>query len=423
MTILSKDYATEPVPAEEGRGLIKLLAVFIAFTVNLASLLMGAQIGMNASGKDVIIGTVIGGIVLSVIGGMTSLIGAKTKLSTGMISTLTFGRYGKNFIAALFTITLFGWFGVQTEIFADTLGQLCSDVLGLSMPRVALVIFGGVLMSSTAIIGFKALEKLSLVSVILMFILLSIPLFRVSFGDALSDPEGVTHSFSLQTVISLVAGSFMVGAVIMPDMMRYARSKRIGVLTTCIGFSVLYPLLIIFAAVLARATGQSDIVQLFLALGLGIPALLTIILATWTTNDSNLYTASLSLSAIFQGTRKWVLASIAGALGTVLAATGLVMAYFIPVLLFLGVFAAPIGGVIIGDFFARPDAYDYKHLIAAPRFKIAETLFLFVGVMFGLATTPLENNGFGLFELTTIPLLDGLLCSAILTFIYKKFAQ
>ena len=417
-----KDYACTPVPNGEGRPLFYLLAVFIAFTVNIASLILGAEIGMNSSFTDVILGSLIGGGILSIIGMLTSYIGGHVRMSTGMLNHIVFGVKGTHFFTFLFAVTLFGWFGIQTEVFAISLDSLFIRVFDLKVSRLFLIFLGGILMSTTAIIGYKALEKLSLICVPLLFILTILPLVNLIFAEspALLLSYHSEIPFSLEKIISLVVGSFVVGAVIMPDIMRYARTKKDASLVSFYGFFMIYPLLLILAAALAILTQEKDYVQILLSMGLGIPALLIIIFATWTTNDSNLYSSSLSLASIFKEVKKWKLAAFAGFLGTIFAAFG-ILNYFIEWLILLGLFIAPVGGALIGDYFSNRKRYLTERDLRSFRW---DTIFAWLmGVIFGFSTTPVSENGFQLFELTSISSLDGLLVSCIIIFIFNKIKR
>lgn len=426
---LTKDYARESVPDGQTRSVIKLLAVFVGFTVNIAALILGAQIGSGAPFLTGLLGCIIGGFLLFVIGGITAMIGAQTRLSTGMICKLSFGHKGANVIAFILALSLFGWFGIQTEIFAASLHELLNAAFNINIPRIALVLFGGVLMSSTAIIGFKALEKLSLISVPLLFLLLLWPLVTLlvtdgasNFFAAQNDPALLaTQTLSLQMIISLVAGSSMVVAVLMPDIMRYARTRRDGVLTAYFGFAVIYPVMLVLSMILTILARQIDIVAIMMQLGLGIPALLIIILATWTTNDSNLYSSSLNLSAIFTHVRKWKLAAATGVIGTVLAAWG-ILGHFIGWLTLLGLVIAPVGGVIIADYMMNAKTYHSDRLDSAPSVHWSHLGTLLIGIIGGVCSTGTAGQA-GLFTLTTIPPLDGLLIAAAATALCSYIAR
>ena len=79
-----------------------------------------------------------------------------------------------------------------------------------------LTVIGGVLMVSTAFIGYRAIEKLSLIAVPLLAILLVASLFKVmshySFSEVINSPL-TTDPLSLGSVISLIIGSLAIGAV------------------------------------------------------------------------------------------------------------------------------------------------------------------------------------------------------------------
>src|SRR5690606_16011268 len=115
---------------------------------------------------------------------------------------------------------------------------------------------------------------------------------------AASPPPG--DPMPLGVAISIVAGSFMVGAVISPDIARYARRPLDAVLAAILGFQVGFVIVVFIGSILAQATGQADLVQIMLALGWGVLAFLVLILAQWTTNDNNLYSAALAFSVVFR---------------------------------------------------------------------------------------------------------------------------
>jgi cytosine permease len=419
--IISKDYSREPVLVADNRSMWSLIAVYVAMTVCISALILGAQIGINSSVQDTIIGSVLGGLLLSFVGVLMAHIGSDTKLSLAMISNFTFGKEGSKIISFILVLTLFGWFGVQTEVFASSLSNLMKDVFNINFPRLAYIFFGGLLMSSTAIIGFKALEKLSIIAVPLLLILILLPFVNIYNSNGLQNILSYQSQnvMSLASIISLVGGSFIVGALITPDIMRYAKTNRDARFATFFSFSIFYPIFLTLTAVIAIYVNELDVIKMFLMVGLGVPALIILIVASWTTNDSNLYSSSLGLSVIFKSYSKPVLASIAGAIGTVCAAMG-ILNYFIPWLIFLGLIIAPVGGVIIADYFIDAKAYSFKKLESVIKFRLYNLIAWIFGVLGGIMTTPKSSNGLGLFELTSISSLDGILISACLVLLYNR---
>ena len=71
------------------------------------------------------------------------------------------------------------------------------------------------------------------------------------------------------------------------------------------------------AAIPVLATGEIDIMRLIVGFGLGVPALLVLILSTWTINSANLYSASLSLTATFPQRRAMEVHARCGCVGCV----------------------------------------------------------------------------------------------------------
>ena len=67
--------------------------------------------------------------------------------------------------------------------------------------------------------------------------------------------------------------------------------------------------------------------RIIVGFGLGVPALLVLILSTWTINSANLYSASLSLTATFPRVCQWKFTLLAGACGSLLAVAGIIDAF------------------------------------------------------------------------------------------------
>ncbi len=86
------------------------------------------------------------------------------------------------------------------------------------------------------------------------------------------------------------------------------------------------------------------------SLGLGIPVLIVMVLATWTTNINNLYSASLSIARMMPRVRDWVITLVSGVIGTLLALAG-IMDHFVEFLILLGIIVPPIAGVYLADYF------------------------------------------------------------------------
>lgn len=83
--------------------------------------------------------------------------------------------------------------------------------------------------------------------------------------------------------------------------------------------------MLITGALMSIVTGRSDISAILASLGVPFIGLVALVLATWTTNVTNAYSGGLALSNLlgFDEGRFKVTTGIAGGIGTLLAAFGL----------------------------------------------------------------------------------------------------
>ena len=105
---------------------------------------------------------------------------------------------------------------------------------------------------------------------------------------------------SIGVSISVVVGTYAVGAVLVPDLCRYAKSIGHGIFAILLSLGVGLPLILIAAAVPSIATGEANLVAIMISLGLGLPALFVVVFATWTSNTNNLYSTSLGMATVFE---------------------------------------------------------------------------------------------------------------------------
>jgi cytosine permease len=222
---------------------------------------------------------------------------------------------------------------------------------------------------------------------------------------------------------SIIAGSFMVGAVIGPDITRYAKNAKHAVGASIIGFFVGFSLMVYAGSILAQATGQWDVVQIMIGLGWGLIAMVVLVLAQWTTNDNNLYSAALNFSVIFRRSPKWQLTIVAGILGIILGLWG-IYGHFVSWLMILSVTIPPIGGVYVADYFIfHKDFYHFKNLDKVPKFRPLMFLAWIAGSLVGFSTTP-PPTGFGWFQLSTVSAIDAFVVAVVvqlvLVGIYRK---
>jgi len=144
----------------------------------------------------------------------------------------------------------------------------------------------------------------------------------------------------------MVVGGLVVGAVLAPDVCRFAISARRAALGAGLAYGLGFPLVLILSGMPSLVSGEKDMIKIMLALGLGLPAMLTVVLTAWSTNTFNLYAATLIGNTLAPRLGSWRLALIAGMFGTLMGLGG-ISELLLPYLLWLSIMIPPIAGIYL----------------------------------------------------------------------------
>jgi len=351
-----EDYAIQPVPQAHRKSLLNVAFTSCGWIISLSTIFVGGSLAAGMSFGKAIAAGLIGMLILAVYGFFQGWMGAKHGVATAVLARQAFGRVGSGLFGILLSLTMgIGWFGWQVAFFGSTIEQMFPGHW-FSDPNAAIV-WGGILMISTAFIGYKGITYLSFIAVPLV-VLLSIWGIVVAADESgglgnLFSMQPTGTSLSLFAGITLVVGNAALGAVVFPDVSRYGRTPLAGGLGAASGyfiggiFSVIAGAAMTFAAQLPELGSTPNIPAVMAKLGMGFFAFLILVFAQWSNNDNNLYTGALGLRNVVK-LPKFVLVLIMGALGILIALTGY-QDHFVPFLNFLGVYVPPIAGVMIAD--------------------------------------------------------------------------
>jgi cytosine permease len=161
----------------------------------------------------------------------------------------------------------------------------------------------------------------------------------------------------LPAAITAVTGSFIIGAVVTPDVTRFMRSGRDVFWMTLVATFVGELTINLVAVAMALLLRTSDIVTLMSTLAGGIGATIAVV-STVKLNNLNLYSSSLGFSTLVHALRL----KRGGAVDRVrltwwvgIASTGLstlgILDHFIGFLVLLGVAIPPIAGIMMVDYY------------------------------------------------------------------------
>ena len=371
---LTDNHSRGPVPDRETVSGTAIAVVIIGVSITLPAFLVGTKL-IGALGLiDGVLAIFLGGLLTACVGYLTMRVGTETRLSTYNVILFCFGRTGSHIVNLILAVTLFGWYGVTAALFGRALSQMVESTFQVLVSPHIFTIAGGVLMVVTTIYGFRAIDRLSRIAVPLLAALLLYGVWAVLDGASLTELSGVPgrpHEglASISAGISIVIGSFFVGVTLVPDLSRFARGRRDAITGAFLSYGLGFPVILLLSGLPVLVSAEPDLITSMTSLGLGIPALIVMVFATWTTNINNLYSASLSIARIMPKVRDWVTTLVSGVIGTLLALAG-IMDHFVSFLILLGIIVPPIAGVYLVNYFLiRPTRINVQQLDAVPDFR------------------------------------------------------
>ena len=408
---LDVDYTSRPVDAAGRKSTLSMFMVMLGFTFFSASMWVGQQLAAGLNFSGFIWALILGGIILAAYTGALGYIGAKTGLSLDMLSRRSFGIKGSYLPSAMISFTQIGWFGVGLAMFAIPVAK---ELMGLEVTAdympwqgYLMVAIAGILMTASAYFGIKSLTIVSYIAVPAVAILGTVAMIlAIKRGDM-----GLVEQFAIGSkdlgIIAgagLVVGSFVSGGTATPNFTRFAKSGKIGLITTVIAFFVGNSLMFLFGAVSSIYAGGNDIFEVMLNLNLFYMAVLVLGLNIWTTNDNALYTAGLGLSNI-TGWSKKSMVIVSGIIGTVAA----VWLYwnFCGWLNVLNCTLPPVGIILIISYFTGRKDFMQEPTTQVNWWSVA-------GVVAGAVVANLVHWGF--------PAINGMAVAAVLYLIGKKIS-
>ncbi len=363
---------------------IAAVAGMVGFSI--PTFLTGQEVAASMAPSEAIWALVLGSLVIFAIGGTIGMIGARTRMSSYLLIRLAFGDKGAGLVNVAFAISLLGWFGLNINLFAQAVGRLSAELFGLHLPELFLASFAGFCMTVTTLVGFKAINWLSTLMVpILAFVTLWLMMSALGQQDlATVMASSVEPTLTVGGGVSAIVGAIIVGAIILPDITRFAKTTAGAVGTAFIAY-VPIQLFVMGAAGLAGSLApESEFLDILIDLGLGAGAMIIVIAGSWALNSLNLYSTVLSVKATFPSLNRTVLTVALGALGVLFALLN-ILESFIDFLIYLSAIFVPVAGVLVVDYLVvRRDHYALENLGEGPAINIRAFAAWVVGAGFAI---------------------------------------
>lgn len=347
------DYSLSRLPLEARRSWVSVAVQRFGQVSAFHQFLLGATLGLGMTFWDAVLAITLGSVMLEVVTILMGIAGVRENVSTSVLARWAgFGSRGSALVGLLVTLSLAGWFGVQNDVFAHGLHRLMGGP-----PVWAWAVLGGLVVTVIVVAGFHTMAWTAYLTVPAFLLLTGWTIVAELHRHDLSDLVGMSPpgpALSLAEGTTLVAGAFIMGAVMTPDMTRFNRRPSDVVKQTLISVTLGEYLIGLTGVLLAHAAASADVVGMIMSSS-GVVGTLIMITAILKINDWNLYSASLGLVNtvdVLLGRRisRSTATLCLGGLGTVLSALG-ILDHFTVFLTWVGVITPPVAGIMIAEYF------------------------------------------------------------------------
>ena len=396
---LEKKSADNPVTAlseQQRRNAGPLLALAFGWGFLVTGLFTGGLLGNGLPfWPDIVLASFLGNLVNFIIGACVGYIGYKTACNSGILYRYVYGNAGAYIPVVFISILLIGWQGIVVGAFGATWTTALhpelpvSEIFSSTTFYIAAV-FAGILYTATTYFGVKGLEKVSIPSVaVLVFVGLYAIYLNIQQAGGLSNFQALSaelaakNPLTMVQAINLVIGSWIVGAVVMPEYTRFAKKTWVAIAIPFIVLIFAQWFLQIVGALGGIVSGDFMFTTYLMDQGMIIAwiGIIGMSLALWTTGDANLYLPVIQTSSIFKRPQH-VTTVICGTLGTILG-LGLYQNFMEWINLLASIVPPLIGPVIVEYYFVNREKFHTGHLDNISKWNPAA----FIAYILGAAST------------------------------------
>ena len=348
----SADNPLTALSPEQRRNTLPLLTLAFGWGFLVTGLFVGGALGSGLPFDEIVQASFIGNAVNFVIGALVGYIGYRTACNSGLLYRFVYGTGGAFFPVIFLAIITIGWQGIVVGAFGFAWVQ--SFGTGAFY---AVAIFAGILFTITTYFGVRGLELVSIpATLVLVLVGVYAGYSNVATAGgwdgfiAMSTTNSAKSPLTMVQAINLVIGSWIAGAIVMPEYTRFAKKAWVAIAIPFIVLIFAQWFLQIIGAMGGIVSGTHDFTTYMRAQGMIIGGIgvVAMSLALWTTGDANLYLPVIQTSSVFRRPKR-VMTVLCGLLGTILGLG--IYQRFLPFIELLASIAPPLIGPVLVDFY------------------------------------------------------------------------
>ena len=377
----SDDNPHGPIRDDQRRETLPLLTMAFGWGFLITGLIVGGSLGNGMPFDQIVWTSFVGNSVNFVLGALVGYIGYRTAKNSSLLYRTAYGTMGSKFPVVLVALLTICWQGIIVGAFGFAWTQSFD-----SGAFYVVAIFAGLLFTITTYFGIKGLELVSIpATIILVLVGLYAGYSNVTNAGgwaefiALSETTSGTAPLTSVQAINLVIGSWIVGAIVMPEYTRFAKKAWVAIAIPFIVMIVAQWFLQIVGAMGGIVSGTHDFTTYMLAQGavIGGIGVIAMSFALWTTGDANLYLPAVQTSSAFRRPQR-VTTVICGLLGTLLGLG--IYQHFISAIDLLASIAPPlIGPLLVKFYFTSRGDFDPDREDHIPTWNPAAFAAYFIG--------------------------------------------
>ncbi|WP_309082396.1 cytosine permease [Zhihengliuella sp.] len=337
-------------------GMIWLAANLVVTTL-LTGTLFVPGVAMGTALAMIVVGTLIGAVVLTLVGN----IGTRTGLPTMALTRASFGTRGTYVPVAANVLILMGWSWVQAMLAGVTVNALVEQTTGFSNPVLFSVICE-VIVVLLAIFGHEGISKVEPWLAVAMIIVIGTIFYTAFTAFSAADYASIAPAPELgmapAIVLDIVVATAISWTVLSADINRMARSSRANFLGAGIGYSASTIVSMSLGAIaLGYVMLQGDEAPAFdpsiLVTAFGAPFAVVVFLSVMATNTMAVYGMVTSAVNARAGSRLKFLptALVLGGISVVGSTWMALLDQFTSFLVVIGSLFVPVFAVMLVDYY------------------------------------------------------------------------
>ncbi len=408
----SDDNPVAPLDESQRREAGPLLTLAFGWGFLVTGLITGGALGSGqVFWPDMVAASLAGNTANFLIGACVGYIGYKTACNSGLLYKLVYGRIGAYVPVLVIALLLIGWQGIVVGAFGMAWAGGAD-----SATFYAVAILAGLLFTATTYFGVRGLEIVSMPAVAL---LVGVGLYAawLNIGQAggwsgflqmsAATVANAEQPLGFLTAMNMVIGSWIVGAIVMPEYTRFARKAWVAIAIPFIVMIIAQWFLQVVGALGGVVSGTFDFTSYLREQG-AIIAFIGVVgmsMALWTTGDANLYLPVIQTASVFKRPQH-AMTVVCGVLGTIVGLN--IYQYFLDWINLLASIVPPLIGPVIGHYyFVMRRRFDPAALEQLPVWRPAALLAYLVGAVAAV----LNAAGIILDPESMVPALFGLVVS------------